>query len=113
MTTATSIDGALSSAAWTGSAITSSDDMHRIAALQFVTTITTMQTLPGVNLIRRGIADLDTGRESAEVLLVSIGAPRLCSLGIDLPAPIASPAHKLYRLLVARRVTQPIPLTTP
>jgi hypothetical protein len=30
---------------------------------------------------------------------VSIGAPRLRSLGIEMPSPIATPEHKLYLLL--------------
>lgn len=58
-----------------------------------------METLPGAALIRRGVEDLDGGRESAEALLVSIGAPRLRSAGIAVTAPIASPEHKLYLLL--------------
>lgn len=73
--------------------------MHEIATLNLMTTIAAMGALPGADLVRRGVADLNTGRESAEALLVSIGAPRLRSLGIDLSAPIASPEHKLYRLL--------------
>jgi hypothetical protein len=52
--------------------------------------------LPGADLVRRGVEDLDAGQESTESLLVSIGAPRLRSIGIRLPAPIASPEHKLY-----------------
>lgn len=66
-------------------------------------TITAMETLPGADLVRSGLADLDAGRESVEALLVSIGAPRLRSLGIDLSAPIASPEHKLYRLLAREK----------
>ncbi len=62
-----------------------------------------METFPGADLVRRGITDLEAGRESAEALLVSIGAPRLRSLGIDLSAPIASPEHKLYRLLAREK----------
>jgi hypothetical protein len=58
-----------------------------------------LETLPGADLIERGAADLDAGRESIEALLVSIGAPRLRSVGIDLSMPIASPEHKLYALL--------------
>jgi hypothetical protein len=54
---------------------------------------------PGADLIEKGAADLSAGCESVESLLVSIGAPRLRSMGIELSAPIASPAHKLYALL--------------
>jgi hypothetical protein len=59
----------------------------------------TLETLPGARLIKQGASDLDAGRESAEALLVSIGAPRLRSVGIELSMPIASPEHKLYALL--------------
>jgi hypothetical protein len=55
-----------------------------------------MRSLPGSDLIERGVADLNAGRESTEALLVSIGASRLRSLGIGLPSPIESPEHKLY-----------------
>lgn len=58
-----------------------------------------LDKLPGANIVKRGIADLDAGSESAEALLVSIGAPRLRSVGIDLPSPIPAPEHKLYLLL--------------
>ena len=50
-------------------------------------------------MIERGVKDLAAGRESREALLVSIGAPRLQSVGVELSAPIASPEHKLYALL--------------
>lgn len=50
-------------------------------------------------MIQRGIADLNAGHETIEALLVSIGATRLRSLGIELSSPIASPEHKLYLLL--------------
>jgi hypothetical protein len=55
-----------------------------------------MRTLPGGDLIERGIADLSAGEETTEALLVSIGAGRLRSVGIELPDPIQSPEHKLY-----------------
>ncbi len=58
-----------------------------------------LKALPGADLIQRGVEDLGTGRESVEALLVSIGAPRLRSAGIDLSSPIPSPEHRLYALL--------------
>jgi hypothetical protein len=61
------------------------------------------EPLPGADLVRRGVADLDAGRESVEALLVSIGAPRLRSVGIRLPTPIGSPERKLYALLATER----------
>jgi hypothetical protein len=60
------------------------------------------QNLPGADLVQRGVADLDAGRESAEALVVSIGAPRLRSVGIELASAVPSPEHKLY-LLLARK----------
>lgn len=58
-----------------------------------------LKVLPGADLFQRGIEDLDAGRESVEALLVSIGAPRLRLVGIEVPMPIGSPEHKLYLLL--------------
>jgi len=52
--------------------------------------------LPGGDLVERGVADLSAGRETTEALLVSIGASRLRSVGVELPSPIESPEHKLY-----------------
>jgi hypothetical protein len=57
--------------------------------------------LPGDDLVERGIADLDHGRETIEALVVSIGATRLGAVGIRVPSPISSPEHKLYELLAS------------
>jgi hypothetical protein len=62
-----------------------------------------MDGIPGADLIQRGLADLSAGRETAEALLVSIGATRLRSIGVDPPSPIESPEHKLYLLLGEER----------
>jgi hypothetical protein len=59
--------------------------------------------LPGADLVQRGVTDLTAGNESAEALLVSVGAPRLRSVGIDLPQPIPAPEHKLYLLLAREK----------
>jgi hypothetical protein len=66
-------------------------------------TRTTTESLPGAELIEQGIADLRSGNESIEALLVSIGAPRLRTVGVPVPAPIASPEHRLYALLARER----------
>lgn len=58
--------------------------------------------LPGEDLVRRGIADLERGVESVEALLVSIGAPRLRRLGFAVSEPFPSPEHRLYELLRER-----------
>jgi hypothetical protein len=55
--------------------------------------------LPGAELIRKGIDDLAQGLESVEALLVSIGAPRLRELGIEVASPLPSPEHRLYEVL--------------
>jgi hypothetical protein len=66
---------------------------------QGMTTLRQSRNLPGSDLVERGIADLNAGSESVEALLVSIGSPRLRSIGIQLSSPIPSPEHKLYALL--------------
>jgi hypothetical protein len=55
---------------------------------------------PGEEFIDDGIRDLIEGRETIAALLVSIGAPRLRNIGIEIPAAtFDSPEHRLYRLL--------------
>jgi hypothetical protein len=79
--------------------------MHnrKVATLTGMTSFSDLDTLPGADLVRQGAEDLDGGHESAEALLVSIGAPRLRSVGIELPSPIPSPEHKLYLLLAREK----------
>ncbi|HKR13580.1 MAG TPA: hypothetical protein VJT15_16060 [Pyrinomonadaceae bacterium] len=63
-----------------------------------------MISLPANDLITAGILDLRDGRETVASLLVSIGAPKLRSLGIDLPnipSSALQPEHRLYDLLSA------------
>lgn len=55
--------------------------------------------LPGSDLVKVGLDDLAAGKESVEALLVSIGAPRLRQIGLDLAEPIADAEHRLYELL--------------
>jgi hypothetical protein len=55
--------------------------------------------LPGADLVVRGLEDLDAGVVSAEALLVSIGAPRLRMLGIDVDRPLEDPERRLWELL--------------
>ena len=58
------------------------------------------QRLPGGEIIREGLSDLEASVETVPSLLVSIGAPRLRSLGIDVAeAAFADPEHRLYLLL--------------
>jgi hypothetical protein len=60
----------------------------------------TQRRLPGAELIERGLVDLQRGIESNEALVVSIGAPRLRSLGIDVPPrTFTKPELRLYEKL--------------
>jgi len=54
---------------------------------------------PGGDRIARGLKDLEEGRESIDSLLVSIGAPRLRRLGLDIERPFSTAEHRLYHLL--------------
>jgi len=57
-------------------------------------------TLPGEELIQAGLRDLRAGQETIAALLVAIGAPKLRSLGIDVPQKLPqTPEHRLYALL--------------
>jgi hypothetical protein len=60
-----------------------------------------LSRLPGGELVRTGLSDLEHGRETVEALLVSIGVPRLELLGYRVPRPFAAPEHRLYALLSA------------
>ena len=60
------------------------------------------QELPGGELIRQGLSDLEQSRETLPALLVSIGAPRLRRLGFAVAEEtFAQPEHRLYALLAA------------
>lgn len=57
-------------------------------------------TLPGQELVSAGLADLACGRETIAALLVTMAAPRLRMLGIDVPeSEEEQPSHRLYELL--------------
>ena len=59
-----------------------------------------MASLPGNDLIVSGINDLRNHRETIPALLVAIGAPKLRSLGIEIPNDVpTNPEHRLYDLL--------------
>ena len=55
--------------------------------------------LPGADLIARGVEDLRAGKRTVSALLVSIGAPRLRQLGLEVPPPVPQAEHRLYALL--------------
>jgi hypothetical protein len=58
-----------------------------------------MQGLPGAELIDKGLADLARNEETVESLLVSIGSPKLRSLGVSVGSIFENPEHRLYALL--------------
>jgi hypothetical protein len=61
-----------------------------------------MSSLPAQDLITEGIRDLHSRRETIPALLVAIGAPKLRSLGLEVPENVPSnPEHRLYDLLSA------------
>ena len=57
--------------------------------------------LPGADLIREGLRDLERGVESVPALLVLVGAPRLRRLGLDVPDTDYFPEDRLYAQLAA------------
>ena len=57
--------------------------------------------LPGADLIKEGLRDLERGVESVPALLVLVGAPRLRRLGLDVPDSPDFPEDRLYAQLAA------------
>ena len=59
-----------------------------------------LSNLPGRDLVTEGISDLAAGRVTESALVVAMAAPRLRTLGFDVPAsPGERPSHRLYELL--------------
>ena len=59
-----------------------------------------MTSLPGNDLIVAGVEDLQNQKQTIAALLVAIGAPKLRSLGLELPDDLpTNPEHRLYDLL--------------
>lgn len=55
--------------------------------------------LPGAELVTRGLQDLEARRVSVASLLVSLGAPRLRSVGVAVDDPFPDADHALWRRL--------------
>ncbi len=55
--------------------------------------------IPGEDLIAAGVRDLARGLASEEALLVSLAAPRLTALGVEVPKPLPDADLRLYALL--------------
>jgi hypothetical protein len=61
-----------------------------------------MTSLPGNDLIAAGLEDLRDHKQTIAALLVAIGAPKLRSLGLEVPENLpTTPEHRLYDLLSA------------
>lgn len=58
--------------------------------------------LPGQELVSSGLRDLERGVPSVEAFLVSIGRPRLASVGLPVAEPLPAAEQGLYRLLSER-----------
>ena len=64
--------------------------------------MTSLDALPGGELIAQGLRDLAAGVESIESLVVLTGAPRLRRLGFDVPDDTPYyPEDRLYARLAA------------
>ena len=62
--------------------------------------IAALSNLPGHDLVAQGLVDLASGRETIAGLLVSMAAPRLRAIGIEVPdSGAAEPSYRLYELL--------------
>ncbi len=55
--------------------------------------------LPGAELVEQGLHDLEAGSCTIASLVVSIGAPRLRALGLEVSSPFEDAEHALYLLL--------------
>lgn len=65
---------------------------------------TSIEQLPGAEIVLAGIRDLDARRDSPEAAAVAMAATRLRAAGLDVPPPLSReiPAHHLFDLLLAR-----------
>jgi hypothetical protein len=61
-----------------------------------------LEEMPGGDLVRKGLRDLEQGHDTVEALLVSIAAPRLRASGVTVPNPLPEPEHRLYKKLAQR-----------
>lgn len=61
-----------------------------------------LERLPGGDLIRQGLADLESGRITIDSLLVAIGAERMRRAGLDVPTiAVDEPEMRLYAILAS------------
>ncbi len=60
-----------------------------------------LERMPGGSVIRRGLEDLSSGRESEASLLVLVGASRLTRLGLPVAEAPPGIEHRLYQHLAS------------
>jgi hypothetical protein len=62
-----------------------------------------LDDLPGADLVRQGIDDLEQGHDTVAAALARMAAPRLRSIGLEIPSTDdgAPAGHRLYELLAA------------
>ena len=73
---------------------------HAARALGVYDGLMVLERYPGGDLVAAGLDDLRRGVESVPALLVSICAPRLRRLGLEVPeSTIALPEMRLYEVL--------------
>lgn len=58
-----------------------------------------IENLPGTEIIKKGLNDLERNDETIESLLVSIASPRLIRLGFKITNPYSDAERKLYHKL--------------
>jgi hypothetical protein len=70
-----------------------------VCAISYNPGVVSIEGLPGADLVEAGLADLARGLDTIPALLVAIGAPRLRTLGFEIPASPARPEARLYARL--------------
>jgi hypothetical protein len=75
------------------------EDPSTLVDMSIVRAVQLAGELPGEDLVRSGMDDLRRGKATVEAMLVSIGAPRLRLLGLEIPEMVEAPEDALFALL--------------
>jgi hypothetical protein len=75
------------------------EDPSTLVNMSIVRAVQLAGELPGEDLVRSGMDDLRRGEATVEAMLVSIGAPRLRLLGLEIPETVEAPEDALFALL--------------
>jgi hypothetical protein len=75
------------------------EDPSTLVDMSIVRAVQLAGELPGEDLVRSGMDDLRRGKATVEAMLVSIGAPRLRLLGLEIPETVEAPEDALFALL--------------